>query len=106
MLREKRATRGQRMSALVGKAAEEDEAFYNNELWQDGDDSENESYSEESEKPDVFDSDFNESEDDDDDEDDASEGNDDDRPKVSPEGNQATSLTSLVISSEKCLQRS
>ena len=63
MLQEKRATRGKRMSALVGKAAEEDDAFYNNEIWQEGDDSENDSYSEESEKPDVFDSDFNESED-------------------------------------------
>ena len=63
MLQEKRATRGKRMSALVGQAAEEDEVFYNNEIWQEGSDSDAESYSTEEEKPDLFDSDFDESED-------------------------------------------
>ncbi len=51
------------MSALIGKAAEEDEEFYNAELWQEGGDSENESYESESASSDEFDSDFNETED-------------------------------------------
>jgi hypothetical protein len=64
MLNEKRATRGKRMSALVGQAAEEDDAFYQKDIWNEGsDESDAESYSTEEEKPDLFDSDFNESED-------------------------------------------
>lgn len=64
MLRDKRATRGARMANLVGEAAEEDETFWGHEIWQEGDDSDAASYSSEEEKPDVFDSDFNDSEDD------------------------------------------
>jgi vacuolar protein sorting-associated protein 72 len=74
MLADKRATRGKRMANLVGEAAEEDETFWNHEIWQEHE-SDAESYSTEEEKPDVFDSDFNESEDDDEDEDD-SDGSD------------------------------
>jgi hypothetical protein len=69
MLNEKRATRGKRMSALVGQAAEEDDAFYQKDIWNEGsDESDAESYSTEEEKPDLFDSDFNESEDSEDEE--------------------------------------
>ncbi len=74
--RSKRATTGQRMTELVGKALEDDEAFYNDDIWNDeGSDSENDSYEEDSDevKPDVFDSDFNDSEDDEDDDDDEDE---------------------------------
>ena len=44
MLKEKRATRGKRMTALIGKAAEEDDAFWgtNDTIW----DAEDESFSE------------------------------------------------------------
>ncbi len=44
MLKEKRATRGKRMTALIGKAAEEDDAFWgtNDTIW----DEEDESFSE------------------------------------------------------------
>jgi len=67
MLKEKRATRGQRMGALIGEAADQDASFWGAEIWGE-DDSGNESFSEESDKPDEFDSDFNDSEDDDDEE--------------------------------------
>lgn len=52
MIREQRSTRGQRMTALVGKAMEEDDLFYSNDIWkEDGDDdSGNESYGEEFEE--------------------------------------------------------
>lgn len=81
MLREKRATRGTRMTALVGEAAEDDEAFWGHGIWQENE-SDNESYETEEEKPDVFDSDFNDSEDDGDDEEES--GSDDEAPaKVS-----------------------
>jgi len=63
MVRDKRATRGQRMSALVGDALDEDNAFYGAEIWEDGDDSDAASFSEEEVKPDEFDSDFNDTED-------------------------------------------
>jgi hypothetical protein len=62
MLQEKRATRGKRMSSLVGKALEEDDEFYQAEIWKEGDDSENDSFSGESEHSDQFDTDFDESE--------------------------------------------
>lgn len=77
MLKDKRATRGKRMADLVGKAAEDDEAFWGHEIWQDGSDaSDAESYSTEEEKPDVFDSDFNDTEDDDDEDDEEGSGSD------------------------------
>ena len=56
------------MSELVGEALENDALFYNNEIWKE--DESDESYVSEEEKPDVFDSDFNESEDEDDSNDD------------------------------------
>lgn len=64
MLKEKRATRGQRMNDLIGEAAEEEEAFWNHDTWaEDGDDSSgDDSFSEEEVKPDVFDDDFNDTE--------------------------------------------
>lgn len=63
MLKEKRATRGSRMTELVGEAAEEDELFWNNEVWQEAD-SDDDSFGSEDEeqKPDEFDSDFNDTE--------------------------------------------
>lgn len=63
MLENKRATRGKRMAQLVGEAAEEDDAFWGNDIWGEGDESDNESYSEEEVEPDLFDSDFNDTED-------------------------------------------
>jgi hypothetical protein len=73
MLQNKRATRGLRMNELVGEAA--DAEFYSAEIWQeaDSDDSDNDSFEEEEAKPDVFDSDFNESESSSDSEDDTNE---------------------------------
>ena len=61
MLQEKRATRGLRMSVLVGEAADEDNQFYSNDLWEE--DESDDSYEAEEIKPDVFDSDFNDTED-------------------------------------------
>lgn len=62
--REKRKTAGQRMTTLVGKAQEEDDAFWDHETWQE--DSGNESFRESDEdselQKDEFDSDFDESE--------------------------------------------
>ena len=46
----------------LGEAADQDEAFWNAEVWKESDD---ESFSEVEAEPDVFDSDFNETEDDD-----------------------------------------
>ena len=59
MLSSKRATRGQRMTALIGEAVEQDEAFWGADVWE----SDDESFSEEEIEPDVFDSDFNDTED-------------------------------------------
>lgn len=65
MNRERRTTSGRRMTELVGKALEEDQQFYNNELWKEGSDSsDNESFHAEEEEKDEFDSDFNDTEDD------------------------------------------
>lgn len=75
MLESKRSTRGTRMSALVGQAAEDDEAFWSHDVWKEGDGSDEESFhtDDDEEKPDVFDSDFNESETEDDEEEDEEE---------------------------------
>jgi hypothetical protein len=73
MLAEKRASRGQRMGSLVGKALEDDEAFWNNEVWNDGSDDESFHTQDEEAKPDVFDSDFDESETEDEEEEDKEE---------------------------------
>jgi hypothetical protein len=65
LLEQKRATRGLRMAELVGQAADDDQQFWNDDIWkEDEDDSDAESYDEEEEeaKPDEFDSDFNDSE--------------------------------------------
>ena len=59
MLSSKRATRGQRMTALIGEAVEQDEAFWGADVWE----SDDESFSEQEVEPDVFDSDFNDTED-------------------------------------------
>ena len=71
MEREKRSTKGLRMTALVGKALEEDELFYKSDIWNDDSDvSENESFVDENEsEEDEFDSDFDDDEDEEDDED-------------------------------------
>lgn len=63
MLSNARSTRGKRMSVLVGKAAEDDEAFWGAgaDVWDD-EGSDAESYVAEEEKPDLFDSDFNDTE--------------------------------------------
>ena len=69
MLVAKRATRGLRMNELVGAAVEEDAEFWNNEVWKEGDDSSEEGsfvLDEQEDRPDQFDSDFNDSETDED----------------------------------------
>lgn len=75
MLESKRATRGKRMNSLVGEAAEEDNEFWGHEVWQEGEGSDEESFRtvDEEDKPDEFDSDFNESESEDDEEEDLEE---------------------------------
>jgi hypothetical protein len=61
--REVRANRGQRINELIGEAADQDKLFWENKVWQDEDDSSgNESFEEEIVAPDVFDSDFNDTE--------------------------------------------
>jgi hypothetical protein len=69
--RERRKTAGRRMSVLVGKAQEEDDAFWGHDTWNE-DDSDNESFRESEEDSDLakdeFDSDFDESESDNEDE--------------------------------------
>jgi len=63
--RERRATAGKRMSSLVGKAQEDDDAFWNHDTWAE-DDSGNDSFRESDEdseaRVDEFDSDFDDSE--------------------------------------------
>ena len=81
MLESKRATRGLRMSDLVGEAADEDTAFWGQTgidaegggEGEDDEDSGAESFSEEEAKPDVFDSDFNDTESSSDEDDDEEE---------------------------------
>jgi hypothetical protein len=51
------------MAELIGEAAEQDESFWGNEVWKE--DESDDSFESEEVKPDVFDSDFNDSEDDD-----------------------------------------
>jgi YL1 nuclear protein C-terminal domain/YL1 nuclear protein len=68
MERERRATAGRRMTSLVGKALDDDEAFWGHDNWNDEDDNDgNDSFrssDEDSEmKRDEFDSDFDDSED-------------------------------------------
>lgn len=67
---EKRKTRGVRVTELDGSDAEKDEEFWNHDTWEDGSEDEEggggDAYSTEEERPDQFDSDFNESESDDD----------------------------------------
>ncbi len=53
------------MGEMVGEAMEEDEVFWNDDVWKD--DESDASFSEEEAKPDEFDTDFGESEEDDDD---------------------------------------
>lgn len=72
--RERRMTAGKRMNALIGKAEEEDEAFWNHSTWkedvdfegqalqQEEDNSFHESDEDNSDREDVFDSDFDETE--------------------------------------------
>ena len=66
MEREVRTTRGKRFTELIGEEADKDRSFWEHATWNEEDDennSENESYTEIEEiKPDVFDSDFNDSE--------------------------------------------
>ena len=63
MLEAKRATRGLRMSELVGQAAEDDEQFWNNEVWQEeGSDADSFRSDDDDQRPDEFDSDFNDTE--------------------------------------------
>ena len=57
-----RATRGKRVADLEGSDAENDEEFWGHGTWAES--SDDEVYSTEDEKPDMFDSDFNETEDD------------------------------------------
>lgn len=81
--RDRRATAGKRMTALLGKAQEDDELFWNHDTWDSIEEaSEDGSYNIEDEmevnRIDVFDSDFNDSEEDEDEEHDEEQ---DERPK-------------------------
>ncbi len=71
MLTNKRSTRGLRINELVGEALDQDQAFYGHETWDE--ENSDSSFSEEEVKPDVFDSDFNDTEDDDDSDEDSEE---------------------------------
>jgi len=59
------------MADLVGEAADEDESFWTHDTWADG--SDDDEFSEEEAKPDVYDSDFNDTESDSDSEEDSDE---------------------------------
>lgn len=72
---EKRSTRGKRVTELAGEDANFDQEFWNSDIWQEAE-SGDDSFSEEEVQPDVFDSDFNDTEDDDEDDD---EGEEEDR---------------------------
>ena len=72
LLQEKRKTRGLRINELVGEALDQDNTFYNHDTWNE--DESDDSYSEEEAKPDVFDSDFNDTESDEDSDDEEEEG--------------------------------
>ena len=61
--RSKRATSGQRMSALIGEEAEADNEFWGQDAWNADDVDEEFSGEDAQEKLDIFDSDFNDSED-------------------------------------------
>ena len=71
LLKEKRSTRGQRMSELVGEALEQDSQFYGDSVWTE--EESDDSYEDDEVKPDEFDSDFNDTEDEDGPDDDAEE---------------------------------
>ena len=71
--RERRSGGGARMAALMGEEKEKDDAFWGHDTWAD-DEQADEEYSGEEEKPDYFDSDFNDTESDDDDDDDGEGG--------------------------------
>ena len=74
VVKEKRETRGKRISVLVGEEADVDSVFYANPMWDDEQgDSE---FSETSASVDEFDSDFNETETDSSDNEGSSDGND------------------------------
>jgi hypothetical protein len=73
MLSDKRATRGLRMAELVGEAADQDDAFWGHSTWEEGQDSEDEEFSDVEIKPDEFDSDFNDTESESDSDDDSEE---------------------------------
>mmetsp|Transcript_17796 Transcript_17796/g.48401 ORF Transcript_17796/g.48401 Transcript_17796/m.48401 type:complete len:495 (-) Transcript_17796:42-1526(-) len=65
--RSKRSTAGRRLTSLVGKAAEEDQAFWGHDTWvEEGSDNDSfrESDEESEQRVDTFDSDFDDSEDD------------------------------------------
>lgn len=88
--RERRSTAGKRMTALVGKAQDEDDAFWSHETWAE-DDSGNESFAESDldseERIDQFDSDFDESESDHEEEEEAA-GAEEERSLLKEERNQ------------------
>jgi hypothetical protein len=73
MLADKRATRGLRMAELVGEAADQDDAFWGHSTWEEGQDSDDEEFSDVEIKPDEFDSDFNDTESESDSDDDSEE---------------------------------
>ena len=92
--RGRRKTAGQRMTSLVGKAQEEDDAFWGHETWADDDaDSGNESFRDSDEdsamKIDEFDSDFNDSESDNEEEERAA-GEEEERELKRQERNRST----------------
>ncbi len=77
LLVDKRKSRGQRMGALIGEAAEQDEAFWNNDVWAEDESDGSFDEAEEEVKPDEFDSDFNDTED----EGESDESDEDEKPR-------------------------
>eukprot|EP01041_Mallomonas_annulata_P001906 gene1906-3687_t len=63
MLSEKRKVRGQNMGALIGEALAQGDQFWNNDSWKEEEESDDDSFRDDNVKPDVFDSDFNDTED-------------------------------------------
>jgi hypothetical protein len=91
MLRDKRTTRGLRMADLVGQAAEDDDQFWNADVWNE-EGSDQDSFSEEEVKPDEFDEDFNDTETEDE------EGSDEDAKVQKAGKSMAMKVSPLILS--------
>jgi hypothetical protein len=106
----KRATAGKRMANLVGKAVEDDEAFWNHDTWADeGDDDGNDSFHESDEDSEVrkdhFDSDFDDSESDNEAEDVAAGEAEEKRLRQEEKASRRTALDGVARAGRELLQK-